>query len=281
MRLGQSIAVFFVLSWTFDPAIIVGLAISGALYVVGLVRANHQTFPFVRVLSFSFGWLCLVVALVSPLHEMGDFLFSAHMTQHELLMAIAAPLLVLGRPDITYLWSFGSNTRKEIGRVFRSIRPIVKILSSGLVAWSLHAVLLWVWHVPILFDATLSHDWVHALQHFSFLGSALLFWYALVYGHIGNNSYGAGIIYVFTTAIHTSILGALLTFSSKPWYPVYANTTRLWGYTPLEDQQIGGLIMWVPTGLVYIVVGLWLFAAWIQNSDRHSSFGAVEASRGA
>jgi cytochrome c oxidase assembly factor CtaG len=212
---------------------------------------------------------------------MGDYLFSAHMAQHELLMSVAAPLLVLGRPEIICLWAFDFHIRKEIGRVFRSIKPMIKILSSGLGAWSLRAILLWAWHMPILFDATLSHDWVHALQHFSFLGSALLFWYALLYGHIGNNSYGAGIIYVFTTAIHTSILGALLTFSSKPWYPVYGSTTSFWGYTPLEDQQIGGLIMWVPAGLVYIIVGLWLFAAWIKSSDWHSSFGAGEVSRGA
>jgi cytochrome c oxidase assembly factor CtaG len=114
---------------------------------------------------------------------------------------------------------------------------------------------------------------VHALQHTSFLGTALLFWGSLLNGHMGTRSYGKGILYVFTTAIHTSILGALLTFAATPWYPIYQRTTVFWGLSPLEDQQLGGLIMWVPAGLVYIVVGLWLFAAWIRDSDRRSSFG--------
>ncbi|HSS99805.1 MAG TPA: cytochrome c oxidase assembly protein [Terriglobales bacterium] len=279
MRLDQIIAVGLV-TWTYDPGIVVGLGFSAVMYGVGLVRARHRTFPTVRVLSFFSGWVCLVIALISPLHEMGDFLFSAHMAQHELLMAVAAPLLTLGRPDMVYLWSISFDMRKEVGRALQTVKPATKIFSSGLAAWALHAVVVWVWHIPVLFDAALSHDSVHALQHFCFLGTALLFWYALLYWSLGADSYGAGIIYVFTTAIHTSILGALLTFSGHPWYSVYSNTTLLWGYTPLEDQQIGGLIMWVPAGLVYIVVGLWLFASWIQNSDRHSSFGAVEASRG-
>ena len=134
-----------------------------------------------------------------------------------------------------------------------------------------------MWHIPALFNATLTHSWVHAAQHASFLGTALLFWGSLLYGHMGRRAYGTGILYVFTTAIHTSILGALLTFASSPWYAIYQRTTAFWGLSPLEDQQLGGLIMWVPAGLVYVVVGLWLFASWIRDSDRRSSFGSVQA----
>jgi len=117
-----------------------------------------------------------------------------------------------------------------------------------------------------LFQATLRSEWVHAAQHLSFFGSALLFWWSLFYVQ-GRSNYGAGVLYLFTTAAHTGILGALLTFSNTTWYPAYAQSTLSWGVSPLEDQQIGGLIMWVPASLVYIGAGLWMFALWLRESD--------------
>jgi cytochrome c oxidase assembly factor CtaG len=134
-------------------------------------------------------------------------------------------------------------------------------------AWWVHAAALWGWHIPRLFDATLESDWIHSAQHLSFLGSALLFWWSLFYAH-GEARYGASVLYVFTTAVHTSILGALLTFSSGVWYPAYLRTTSAWGLTPLEDQQTGGLIMWIPAGLAYVAAGLTLVAGWLRESER-------------
>jgi putative membrane protein len=191
------------------------------------------------------------------------------------MMAVAAPLLIVGRPDYFYLRAFSLPWRRRLAQ-FQRVPPLKfmwRLLAAPLSAWLLHFAALWIWHIPRLFDATISSGWVHALQHTSFLGTALLFWGSLLNGHMGTRSYGKGILYVFTTAIHTSILGALLTFAATPWYPIYQRTTVFWGLSPLEDQQLGGLIMWVPAGLVYIVVGLWLFAAWIRDSDRRSSFG--------
>lgn len=129
-----------------------------------------------------------------------------------------------------------------------------------------HAAALWFWHIPALFDATLGNEWIHAAQHLSFFLSALLFWWSLFYAR-GRNAYGKGVLYVFTTGVHTGILGALLTLSSRLWYRAYANSSALWGLTPLEDQQLGGLIMWVPAGLVYLGAGLSLFSVWLRTSD--------------
>jgi len=95
----------------------------------------------------------------------------------------------------------------------------------------------------------------------------LLFWWSLFYAH-GKSRYGASVLYLFTTAVHTSILGALLTFALIVWYPDYIPTTPAWGLKPLEDQQAGGLIMWIPAGLVYVVGGLALFAEWLREGDR-------------
>ena len=127
---------------------------------------------------------------------------------------------------------------------------------------------LWAWHAPSLFQATVESDLIHSLQHLSFLLSALLFWWALLRGREAEIGYGMAVLYVFSTGVHSSILGALLTFSPRIWYPVYSGTTPAWGLTPLEDQQIGGLIMWVPAGLVFLVAGLALFGKWIQQPAR-------------
>jgi putative membrane protein len=120
----------------------------------------------------------------------------------------------------------------------------------------------------MLFQATLRSDLVHTLQHLSFLGSALLFWWALVHGPQGLMGYGAAVLYLFTTSVHSGVLGALITFTGTVLYPAYSKTTESWGLTAIEDQQLGGLIMWVPAALVYIVSGLALCAGWMRESER-------------
>jgi putative membrane protein len=212
----------------------------------------------------------LFAALVSPMHPAGEVLFSAHMLQHELLMLIAAPLLVLGRPLIPFLWGLPPGWRRRAGLLSkpRWVQATWNAFTSPFIAWLIHGVALWAWHVPRIFEATLDSDLVHSLQHFSFLASALLFWWALLRRRNAGMEYGAAVLYVFTTAIHSSILGALLTFSSVVWYPAYSATTSAWGLTPLEDQQLGGLIMWVPGGIVFVAAGLALLRAWIDESER-------------
>jgi cytochrome c oxidase assembly factor CtaG len=238
-------------AWEFDPGVVIPLILSAILYWRGATD-KHGIRCWERV-CFWAGWAVLVIALVSPVHPLGEALFSAHMVQHELLMVVAAPLLVLGRPLVPFLWSVPAG----IGRV-----SIVKIGPAA--AWLIHAVVLWAWHAPALFQATLTSDLVHSLQHISFLGSALIFWWALLRRKL---AYGPAILYVFTTAVHTTILGVLLTFSPTLWYPAYRNTTAAWGMTPLEDQQIGGLVMWVPAGLTFIVAGVYLTALWLRDSE--------------
>jgi cytochrome c oxidase assembly factor CtaG len=109
-----------------------------------------------------------------------------------------------------------------------------------------------------------------------FLGTALLFWWTLLHGRYGRMGYGVAVIYVFTTAVHTSILGALMTFAQNVWYPIYDGRTAAWHLTALQDQQIGGLVMWVPAGIVFILLGLALLAAWIGESDRRVAYTRAE-----
>ncbi len=185
-------------------------------------------------------------------------------------MLIVAPLFVLSRPMVATVWAMPRSWRKGTKNVIKS-KPIEKtwnFLTNAFVAWLVHGVALWIWHVPFLFQATLKSDLVHTLQHASFFLSALLFWQAIIASPRGLTNYGAGVLYLFTTSIHSGLLGAFLTFTTRVWYPAYENTTNSWGLTPLEDQQLGGLIMWVPAGIVYIVAGLLMFAGWLRESEK-------------
>lgn len=253
-------------AWEWDPGVVIPLLLSAALYATG--QRKHLGLTTLQKLSFWTGWLSLALALVSSLHPLGEVLFSAHMLQHEILMLIAAPLLVLARPMVTFLWALPMGWRKSLGRWSKrkAVARSWNLLTNPLAAWLIHAVAIWLWHIPYLFQLTLRSDLAHTAQHLSFFLSGLLFWWAVFYAG-GRKAYGAAFLYVFTTALHTGILGALLTFSPHVWYPAYSNTTQPWGLTPLEDQQIGGLIMWVPASLVYLAASLALCAAWLKESD--------------
>lgn len=262
-------------TWSFDPLIDVILGLSLFIYVTGvrnLWRSSGQWRGIgkVEIAAFSGAWFSMFVALASPLHPWGEVLFSAHMSQHELLMLVSAPLFVIGRPFVAAIWCLPHEWRRPVGNILN--RPRLKNAwrwcTAPFVAWALHAVALWVWHIPALFQATLESDLVHTFQHASFFLSALLFWWAIHYRSHGPATYGAGVLYLFTTSIHSGLLGVLLTLTSQVWYPVYLGTTASWGLTPLEDQQLGGLIMWVPAGVVYIVAALFMFASWLRESER-------------
>jgi putative membrane protein len=261
-------------TWEFEPGVVVALTLMLAMYLRGCLRLWHRLRPgrgvrWRQFWCFIIGWLALAAALVSPLHPWGSVLFSAHMVQHELLMLIVAPLMVLGRPVIAFSWSLPPGAASRLARMAKKpwVTQAGNVFSSAVMAWLVHAVMLWVWHLPLLFEATLTHESVHALQHFSFLGSALLFWWAIMDGRQKQRGYGVAVVYLFTTAMHSGLLGALLTLSNSTWYPSYTETAPTWGLTALEDQQLGGLIMWIPAGIVYVIGGLALFARWLRESE--------------
>jgi putative membrane protein len=270
---------FWSVPWSWEPAIVLPLAILLVMYGVGAIRRGSFSVLRWRHASFAAGWTSLFFALTSPIHELGEQLFSAHMLQHEILILVSAPLIAASHPGATCLWAFAPRSRLEIGRWVHDIEDarIIRFLTMPLSAWLMEAIALWIWHIPALYQATLTSDWIHAAQHLSFFLTAVIFWSAL-YG-VGRSamSYGPAIFYVFGTAVHCSALGALLTFSTVLWYPVYVATTARWGLTPLQDQQLGGVIMWVPSAVVFIVIALALFAKWLVESDRRLKLGTLQA----
>jgi putative membrane protein len=264
-------------AWEFEPLVVIGLVLSAILYIVGIIRLWRASgiARGVRIWEaacYVAGWISLVVALVSPLHPWGRVLFSAHMTQHEILMLVSAPLIVLGHPLVVYLWAFPSKTAQRISgwTTTTAWDRIWRFISNPFAAFLISGIVLWLWHAPTLFQATIDNEWVHAAQHLSFLVTALLFWWALMRGRQHAVNYGLAVLYMFATALHSGLLGALLTFARTLWYPAYSNTTQSWGLTPLEDQQLGGLIMWIPAGVVYLIAGLALMLAWLKESERRA-----------
>ena len=261
--------------WSWPASIVVPLFLTGLSYALGFARMwprkNHAGVSAGQVACFATGWLSLLLALDSPIHELGEQLFSAHMVQHEALMLICAPLLLLGRPWIVFLWVLPQEWRQRFS--FRHSRGWWHIFTTPVVAWLLHAVCLWAWHGPVLFNAALRYPLAHAAQHSTFLAAAGLFWWPIM-GHPRQRlSDGAAILYVFTTATHMSILGALLTFAPKAWYGSYSLTAPWRGLTALQDQQIGGLIMWIPAGTILFGATLFLLHRWMQQSDERWQLG--------
>lgn len=261
------------LSWSLNPAVVLPLGLTGLLYAVGTARVWGRAGAGRGIRSWQFacfwlGWLSLALALVSPLHRLGERLFAAHMVEHEILMTISAPLLVLARPGGAYLWGLPPAWRRALGGVARhgSWIALWRGLTDPTVATVLHGIAIWAWHAPALFEAALSHEAVHWLQHLSFFVTALFFWWALLYGRARERGYGAAVFYLFATGLHSGFLGILLTISRRPWYPADAAFTSGWGLTPLEDQQLAGVIMWVPGGFAYVIAALVLAAIWIQGS---------------
>lgn len=263
------------LGWNKGGWISVALALAVFGYVRGVLAvttdARGRVYGAWRYASFSAGIGALVVALLSPLDALDDQLFSAHMIQHMMLMLVAPPLLVWARPATAWLWAFPLPARRAIGRCWMRTPG----LAAG-VRWLLGPVgvglgcsfALWFWHLPGPYHWALDSEAVHTGEHLCFFVTSLAFW-SLVLAPYGRRqlSYGASLIFVGALGVQMGLLGAILTFASRPVYMQPATTLR-WGLTALEDQQLAGVIMWVPAGLLYLGVMAVLFAAWLRHAER-------------
>jgi cytochrome c oxidase assembly factor CtaG len=245
--------------WTWDLWITVPLGGAALVAAVGWWRLCARSSAGVASLYrrggfFLTGWMVLATALVSPLHAAGERSFTLHMAEHEMLMLLAAPLLALSRPLAVMLWAWPRDVRRFLGQI-SAVRPIWRGLSAPVPATLLQASALWLWHMPSLFDAALASEGWHAVQHLSFLASALLFWTAMLQDQRGQR--GLAILCLFATSVISGALGALMALSESPWYTGYARLGMApFGMRPAEDQQMAGLLMWIPGGLVHAIAAL-------------------------
>lgn len=262
-------------AWTTSPAIVLPLIAIAALYAGGAGRLWHRSRRGIaarrlHALLFAAGWLALAAALVTPLHALSERLFSAHMVEHEIIMAVAAPLLAASAPLAALLWGLPRRWRRGLGRIGRAklLVRFWRVVSRPAVATTLHGLAIWIWHVPGLFEAALERGVLHYLQHASFFGTALLFWWVMLPRRGREQRLGGSVMHLFLTSLHTGLLGVLLLISPRLWYPANAGLSDLFGLTPLQDQQLAGLIMWVPAGLIYAGAALFIVGLWIRNSGR-------------
>jgi putative membrane protein len=248
-------------AWSWDPLILLGVGLVAIVYARGLCRIRQRTRRAApelwRAWAFGSGLAILIVALQSPISSYDNSLFSMHMLQHMLLVLGAAPLLLIGAPLLPLLWGLPDQERRGVGRLLSRHGPLHTLghrITQPLVAEVLFLSTLALWHVPMLYDAAQGRSITHNLEHAMLLGTAALFWWPLLppAGASKQMSRGLAIVYLAAAAVEGTVIGALLTFSSEPLYTTYMLAPRITELSVLQDQQLAGLIMWVPSGLVYL-----------------------------
>ncbi|MGE3805471.1 MAG: cytochrome c oxidase assembly protein [Gemmataceae bacterium] len=251
----------FLLSWSFDPWVVVPTLLGAACYGRGwlaLRRRGLRRFGALQLTCFLLGLASLFVALASPLDPFSFLLLQVHMIQHLLLMMVAPPLLWLGAPLLPMLRGLPVAIRRHWVSPFLRL-PVLRRafawLTRPVVAWILFIAATWLWHVPALYERALVSDGWHYLQHACFLVTGLLFWYPVVQPYPARPAFEGWILipYLILADVQNTALSALFAFAEKLLYPHYAEQPTLWGIAPLQDQATAGVIMWVPGSLIYLV----------------------------
>lgn len=252
--------------WSFDPALAL-LILTGLLYLADdtykLAPARLRAARRWQGVCFYCGLAVLVVALNSPLEALSRQLFWAHMVQHVLLLLVAPPLIVLARPWIRLWRALPLSWRRPIARALGTgprtawLRQISRALGRPLPSFVLFCGVLVAWHVPVLFDATLRSEALHALEHSLFFGTALLFWKQVIHSPPLRARLAAAqrIAYVVGAMVVSWALAVVLALAPHPLYAFYAHeASRPGGITALGDQQIAAGIMWVPGSITFVIV---------------------------
>jgi putative membrane protein len=252
--------------WPIHPSTLIGCtALLGAYFVcIGPLRGKFQgaeRVPFWQPACFTTGVLILFMALNGPLHELSDFfLFSAHMVQHLLLTLVMAPLLLVGTPE----WMLRALIRRTIGF------DVARALTAPLIAFAIYNIVFCGWHVPMFYNWALESHNVHIIQHLMFIAVALLMWWPVVdpLPELSRMITPLRMVYLFAISIPMSVVSALITLSDGVLYPWYNDAERVFSLTALEDQQLGGLIMWVPGALIFWVAISILFYRWATDANK-------------
>lgn len=251
--------------WNLNPWILISLLLPATLFLRGAAGYRVERG---RTLRFTAGMAMLAVAFISPLDALSGALFSAHMVQHLILILAAAPLLVWSNPGPPMLRGIPKRWRARVARA--TMTPSIRVswhwLRQPLIAGGLHVVALTAWHAPSLYDAALQHEFVHILEHGTFFLSAAMFWWAIA----TTGAVAPRILSIFGVMLVGGALGALLTFATTTWYSQHLPYIAAWGLTPLQDQQIAGMLMWAPGGALYAAAAVYVFGDWLDQTDRRA-----------
>ncbi|MES2119202.1 MAG: cytochrome c oxidase assembly protein [Pseudomonadota bacterium] len=254
--------------WTFAPGVVAPLLLVLAIFFTGQARLRQRSRVERRhTWLFLAGWALLALALVSPLHEGGEASFTLHMIEHELIMLVATFLLAASQAGGVLAWGLPAPLRRALGGGWkRPLSILWRRLTEPVTATVIQGVVMWAWHAPALFDRTLKSPSWHIAQHLSFIFASLLFWVAMLNPRRGGYLLSAACL--FLTSLVEGALGALMSFATSPWYAPYAAMGLSGiGLDPVTDQQLAGLVMWVPGGLIHGAAALFLLYRWLAAND--------------
>lgn len=268
-------------SWNWRADVILVLAGAGLLYSRGWRQVRHRRprgkpRPATgwRLAAYLCGLALAGLALLSPIEVLAAQFFYMHMVQHLLLVMLVPPLLLLANPLPFMLWGLPLPARQKVARLLApnaGFRQGVRAVTPPGVVWMAFIAVFLGWHDPNAYNAALRFDWVHDLEHLTFFGAALLFWWHVTgVGPRFHKRFGrmARIAYVLVTVPVNMLTGVAITFSARPIYTYYTTVPRPGSLTVIEDQMLGGLIMWIPGSMMYLVAALVLVAGLVQNQAR-------------
>lgn len=270
----------FLTSWDLRIEILLPLLAGGVLYARGWrrlrLRGSRRLATRWRLVAFLVGLVTITISLLSAIDSFSAVLFLMHMIQHLLLIMVAAPLIMASNPFPFILW--GLPRGREIGLALFSpgawFAPVLRRTTGPGITWLLFVGFLWGWHDPGAYDAALKSDLVHDIEHLTFYLPALLFWWHVTQAgprvH-GSLSPGARIAYTLSVVPANMIAGIAISFAAEPLYSHYLTVPRIWGLTALEDQQLGGTIMWIPGSMMYLLAAIVLIAVWMREQERQAA----------
>jgi putative membrane protein len=263
------------LPWTWDPEVVAPLFVVAAWYGYGLLalsrrRRSRHVGGVGHAALFAAGLASLLLALQSPLDALSDQLFSAHMVQHLVLIIVAPPLFIFSRSVPVLLWALPTDWRRGTVSSWRQgwLGIAGRILLNPLQVWIVFCGGFIFWHIPGPYRWALEDRAVHALEHLWFFLSSLAFWAIVLERGVRRLDHASTLLFLVGTAILSGLPGALLLFAARPFYGVVTGAAQHWGLTPLEDQQLAGVIMWVPMGFAYVAAGAWVFMRWMEAMNR-------------
>ena len=260
------------LAWSWEPGVLMPLAVAAVWYARGLASLSRagrvdQVAGHFRIALFVAAMTIMLLALESPLDALSDRLFSAHMVQHLLLSVVVAPLLACSRQGAVFLWGLSPRWRHGLLRSWRRGRlgAVGRALLHPVVVWTAFCATFVFWHIPGPYRWALDNPLVHAIEHLCFLVAPLAFW-TLVFDTSPRRrmDHGASLVFIVTAAILSDLPGALMLLAPRPLFAASAAEAGSWGLTRLQDQQLAGVIMWVPMGFLFVAAGAWVFVRWME-----------------
>jgi putative membrane protein len=263
-------------AWNFDPLFLLIAGTAAFFYFRGLARWRERSreHAWWRTACYVTGLALLLLAIVSPLDALAEHHFSLHMLQHEVVMMWAIPLILLGAPTTPSLRGMPRWLRLGIVRPLArrtEVRTAYRLVTHPAVAVAALAAVLWSWHLmPGWYEAAVRHWWLHDVQHISFAAAAFLFWWNVIDPRPLRSRipYIPRMLYIFAAGVPKHFLAAFVTFAGTPFYQGYVDARPILALTPTEDQQLAGLLMWVPSVMMHLVAMGIVFAVWARKAEQ-------------